>query len=57
MAKDAPHAMRLDDLSEAEIGRIEAMVFGMGGPPDTIGPALLWRAAGRTTPPEVARAA
>lgn len=45
MAKDAPHEMRLSDLTDAEIERIEALVFCMGGPPEELTAALLWKAS------------
>lgn len=57
MAKDAPQDMRLDDLSDREIERIEALVFCLGGPPDELSPALLWRASGRAAATRIARAA
>ena len=45
MAKDAPQEMRLCDLTDAEIERIEALVFCMGGPPQELSAALLWKAS------------
>lgn len=45
MAKDVAHPMRLEDLSEAEIERIESIVFCCGGPPPALSEALVWRAA------------
>lgn len=45
MAKDAAPDMRLDDLSDAEIERIEAMVFCVGGPPCALSTAHLARAS------------
>ena len=44
MAKDAALDMRLEDLSDAEIERIEAMVFCMGGPPCSLTTVLVSRA-------------
>jgi hypothetical protein len=51
MAKDAPQGMRLDDLSEQEIERIEALVFCMGGPPGELTASVLWRASLSAPPP------
>jgi len=55
MARDATHEMRLEDLTDAEIERIEGALFCMGGPPAVIGAALVARAttgAPRQTRPE-----
>jgi len=61
MARDTTQDVRLEDLTDAEIERIEGALFCMGGPPDAIGAALLARAttgASRATPrPLRARAA
>ncbi|MGF1658474.1 MAG: hypothetical protein ACFCUS_03540 [Rubrimonas sp.] len=58
MAKDAPQEMRLGDLTDDEIERIEAFVFCMGGPPDELTAALLWKASLRRSDPlSFARAA
>lgn len=51
MAKDAPQGMRLEDLGEREIERIEALVFCMGGPPAELSAAALWRASLSAPPP------
>lgn len=45
MAKDVAQPMRLEDLSDGEIARIEAALFCAGGPPRQISEALLWRAS------------
>jgi hypothetical protein len=55
MAKDAPQGVRLEDLSDAEIERIEGQVFCYGGPNATMTPALLWRASLRRAPPKAQR--
>lgn len=45
MARDGSTHLSLDDLSDAEIERIEATIFCMGGPPASVSAALLERAA------------
>jgi hypothetical protein len=56
MAKDEAPQGRLEDLSDAEIERIEGAVFCCGGPPEALPRRLVSRAcagrveAGRTTP-------
>jgi hypothetical protein len=45
MAKDTAQEIRLEDLSEQEIERIEAFVFCLGGPPEDLTPRLLARAS------------
>jgi hypothetical protein len=55
MAKDAPQGLRLEDLSDAEIERIEGLVFCYGGPNGAMTPALLWRASLRRAPPKALR--
>ncbi len=45
MAKDAMQGLRLDDLSDAEIERIEGEVFCAGGPPEALTRALMIRAS------------
>jgi hypothetical protein len=55
MAKDAPQALRLEDLSDAEIERIEGLVFCYGGPNAAMTPGLLWRASLRRAPPKALR--
>ncbi len=44
MAKDVSRETSLDDLTDAEIERIEAMVFCAGGPPAELTPCVLSRA-------------
>ncbi len=57
MAKDAPQDMRLCDLTDEEIERIEAHMFCSGGPPDGLTTALYWRASlRRAASPHSARA-
>jgi hypothetical protein len=48
MAKDVSRETSLDDLTDAEIERIEAMVFCAGGPPTELTPCVLTRAHCRT---------
>ena len=48
MAKDEGPQGRLDDLSDAEIERIEGAVFCCGGPPRALPGRLLSRACGAT---------
>jgi hypothetical protein len=50
MAKDAPQEMRLEDLSDAEIERIEGIVFAYGGPAAALTPSMIWRASLRRAP-------
>ena len=45
MARDTSADLSLSDLSDAEIERIEAMIFCMGGPPPVVSAFLLERAA------------
>ncbi len=45
MARDGRQAERLEDLSDAEIERIEGVVFCAGGPPRELARALLERAS------------
>jgi hypothetical protein len=45
MAKDAMQGLRLDDLSDAEIERIEGEVFCAGGPPEALTRTLMIRAS------------
>ncbi len=44
MAKDTAEYVMLADLTDAEIERIEAMLFCAGGPPCVIGGAMAARA-------------
>lgn len=44
MAKDVSRETTLDDLTDAEIERIEAIVFCAGGPPAELTPCILTRA-------------
>ncbi len=46
MAKDTAEYLSLDELTDAEIARIEALLFCAGGPPHVIGGALAARATG-----------
>ena len=46
MARDTAEDVKLDDLTDAEIERIEALLFCAGGPPPALGAALLARATG-----------
>ena len=50
MAKDVTQGLRLDDLSDAEIERIEGVLFCAGGPPDALTRALMFRASLRSAP-------
>jgi len=50
MAKDASHEVRLEDLSDSEIERIEGAVFCAGGPPEALSPLLALRASLRRAP-------
>jgi hypothetical protein len=52
MAKDASHDVRLDDLSDPEIERIEGAVFCAGGPPEALTRLLVLRAGMRRAPPK-----
>lgn len=45
MAKDTGHETRLEDLTDAEVERIEGAVFCLGGPPQTLSAAQLIRAS------------
>lgn len=45
MAKDTGHETRLEDLTDAEIERIEGAVFCLGGPPQALSAWLLVRAS------------
>lgn len=56
MARDTHQDVRLHDLTDEEIERIEGALFCMGGPPAAIGPALLARATTGAAPNRVARA-
>jgi hypothetical protein len=51
MAKDVMQGLRLDDLTDAEIERIEGELFCAGGPPEALTPALLFRASLTQAPP------
>lgn len=57
MARDGRCDGTLDQLSDAEIARIEGAVFCAGGPPETLTLALLARAAARRSPNAAARPA
>ncbi|MFN3613839.1 MAG: hypothetical protein ACK4WC_04690 [Rubrimonas sp.] len=48
MARDTSQPPSLDELSDAEIERIEAALFVYGGPPERLTPALAMRAQGAT---------
>lgn len=52
MAKDASYGVRLEDLSDCEIERIEGAVFCAGGPPEALSPLLVYRAGLRKAPPK-----
>ncbi len=43
MPKDMESALTLDDLSQADLDRLEARLFCAGGPPDHIEPEMLDR--------------
>jgi hypothetical protein len=45
MAKDTGHETRLEDLTDAEIERIEGAVFCLGGPPPVLSALLMMRAS------------
>lgn len=47
MAKDTAQPPQVADLSDEEIGRIEAALFCAGGPPKALTPRLAERAAGQ----------
>jgi hypothetical protein len=51
MAKDFNRDCGLDDLTEAEIERIEALVFCAGGPPLSLDRAIILRASLTAAPP------
>lgn len=51
MAKDWPLEMRLTDLTDEEIERIEGEVFCAGGPPEELTRLLVWRASLSKAPP------
>lgn len=57
MARDANLDVRLEDLTDEEIERIEGALFCMGGPPAAIGAALLARATTGVVRRKRARAA
>lgn len=46
MARDTSQPPSLDELSDAEIERIEATLFVYGGPPERLTPAQAMRAQG-----------
>ena len=52
MAKDASYGVRLEDLSDCEIERIEGAVFCAGGPPEALSALLVHRAGLRRAPPK-----
>jgi hypothetical protein len=56
MAKDVLQGLTLDDLSDAEIERIESMVFCMGGPATEMTRAIALRASLTKAPPKRAAA-
>jgi hypothetical protein len=45
MAKDTGHETRLEDLTDAEVERIEGAVFCLGGPPQILSASQLMRAS------------
>lgn len=45
MTKDSPRCARLDELSDAEVARIESIAFCAGGPPQELTGAVLSRVA------------
>lgn len=46
MARDTAEDVKLEDLTDAEIERIEGAIFCAGGPPAALGAALVARATG-----------
>lgn len=46
MAKDTAHPPRLEELSDAEIARLEGQLFCYGGPPKALCGRLAAKAAG-----------
>lgn len=51
MPKDWPQEMRLDDLTDEEIERIEADAFCAGGPPETLTKRMILHASLSKAPP------